>query len=124
MKTVKNQEIKTLKYVESQSVRNDTLDNISVPKRKIDIKSEKLAVNIVDMTGLSWQDGILKVDEEMATMTLAFNGIPGADTYLRVVNLDLTDGQSTRRWNLLVETDRFFYRCFFCSRWVLVFSWY
>ena len=29
MKTVKNQEIKTLKYVESQSVRNDTLDNIS-----------------------------------------------------------------------------------------------
>lgn len=85
-------------------VLDDTLDNISVPKRKIDIKSEKLAVNIVDMTGLSWQDGILKVDEEMATMTLAFNGIPGADTYLRVVNLDLTDGQSTRRWNLLVET--------------------
>lgn len=29
MKTVKNQEIKTLKYVESQSVRKDTLDNIS-----------------------------------------------------------------------------------------------
>lgn len=29
MKTVKNQKIKTLKYVESQSVRNDTLDNIS-----------------------------------------------------------------------------------------------
>lgn len=29
MKTVKNQETKTLKYVESQSIRNDTLDNIS-----------------------------------------------------------------------------------------------
>lgn len=29
MKTVKNQETKTMKYVESQSVRNDTLDNVS-----------------------------------------------------------------------------------------------
>lgn len=29
MKTVKNQETKTLKYVESQSIRNDILDNIS-----------------------------------------------------------------------------------------------
>lgn len=29
MKTVKNQETKSMKYVESQSVRNDTLDNIS-----------------------------------------------------------------------------------------------
>lgn len=29
MKTMKNQETKTMKYVESQSVRNDTLDNIT-----------------------------------------------------------------------------------------------
>lgn len=29
MKTVKNQETKSMKYVESQSVRNDTLDNVS-----------------------------------------------------------------------------------------------
>ena len=43
MKTVKNQEIKTLKYVESQSVRNDTLDNISYLTNDMVISTNQIA---------------------------------------------------------------------------------
>lgn len=33
-------------------------------------------------------------------MTLAMEGLPKSETYLRVVNLDLTSNTSTRRWDL------------------------
>lgn len=48
---------------------------------------------------------MLTVTKENATMTLSFDGIVGTDTYLRVVNLDLTSGRSGRRWSLTATTD-------------------
>ena len=37
-------------------------------------------------------------------MTLSFDGMAGADTYLRTINLDLTSGSSKRNWLLTAET--------------------
>ena len=67
--------------------------------------SEKMPIKITVADGISWKDGTLKVKKENATLTLSFEGLAEADTYLRVVNLDLTRGSSTRKWNLTVSTE-------------------
>lgn len=66
--------------------------------------TQQCPITILETGGLSWKDGILKVTEENATMTLTFKGLPATETYLRVVNLDLTSETSGRRFDLVVTT--------------------
>lgn len=76
----------------------------SIPEASIDLLSQKIPVEITNVDGVTWNDRTLKVTEENATMELAFQGFPNANTYLRIVNLDLTAGSSTRRWTLTAST--------------------
>ena len=55
------------------------------------------------------------VKEAGATITLTFIGLPGAETYLRIVNLDLTDGDSMQRWWLKAETETTSASAGFCA---------
>lgn len=66
--------------------------------------SQKVPYKISETTGLIWENNKLKVTEKNATMTLRFDGIPATETYLRFINLDLTNGASTRRWTLNATT--------------------
>lgn len=70
-----------------------------------DLLSQKMPVKVTAADGLSWKDGKLKVNKENASMTLSFDGLAGADTYLRTINLDLTSGSSKRNWLLTAETE-------------------
>lgn len=74
----------------------------------LDIKSKEITIDNIEMSGLTWQDGTLIVDEENATIKLTFESLPNEDIYLRVVNLDLTSGRSYRRWNLGVMLNDIF----------------
>jgi len=105
------EEFDTLTSVEKQEamlqavVLEEKTNNILLSDKNIEILSEKMPVEILNMQNVTWQDGVLKVNEEGGAITLAFDGLPGADTYLRVLNLDLTSGNSARNWNLTVTTD-------------------
>lgn len=66
--------------------------------------SQQLPIKILDKKDVTWEDGKLNVTAANATMTIAFSGIPHTETYLRVVNLDLTSGSSGRRWFLSAKT--------------------
>ena len=59
----------------------------------------RIPSEVVSMDGLSWEDGVLRVERADASVTLRFDGLPGAETALRIVDLDLTDGRkSTYFW--------------------------
>lgn len=74
-------------------------------------KAEPLAtavqvpVSFSEGKNISWNDSKLKVKEAGATLTLTFEGLPNTETYLRVVNLDLTSGSSTRSFDLAAVTE-------------------
>lgn len=88
-------------------VLSDETGNISVPENDTEIISKKITWDVYETNGLTWNEKILEIDKENATMTLAFNGLPNADTYLRVINLDLNVGTSTRRWDLNVANETY-----------------
>lgn len=72
--------------------------------KNITTTAQQIPFEIVETNGLIWKDGKLTVKENKATMVLTFSGIPETETYLRMVNLDLTNGLSTRRWWLTATT--------------------
>lgn len=76
-----------------------------IREKPIETTMLQCPVIVTGKTGLNWKDGTLKVTEENATMTLEFTGVPCTETYLRVVNLDLTSGGSSRRWDLTAATE-------------------
>jgi len=87
------------------AVVDDNINNINVSSENVNILSQELPAKVVKTDGLNWENGVLQVDEEKATMTLAFDGIGGADTYIRVENLDLTSGGNGTYWNLGLTTN-------------------
>ena len=69
----------------------------------------KLTANQIDtfVSGLKdveWENGKLKVLKDNGTVTLSFRGLPETETYLRVVNFNLTNGSSTRNSWLYVSS--------------------
>lgn len=68
--------------------------------------AQPVTVTAVDCKGVKWQNGVLNVQEKNGTITLTFEGCPETNTYLRIVNLDLTDGDSTRKWALTASTEK------------------
>lgn len=75
----------------------------------------QIPVNVEATDGLQWADGTLTVTQEKATLTLTFQGVPNTDTYLRVKNLDLTDGTASLYWLLTVSTEDTSNRAMFTS---------
>lgn len=75
--------------------------------RRADISPEarQIPVTVASRKGLGWKNGKLKVIQENATLTLEFAGLPQTETYLRVIDLDLTRGASMRKWKLAVKTE-------------------
>lgn len=62
--------------------------------------ARQIPYEIIAMDGLSWADGMLTVERANATMTLSFAGVPGTETYLRIVDHDLIDGASLTYWTV------------------------
>lgn len=85
------------------------LDNDSALISKaedVKITTKKIPITTVEEKDLVWENGVLSVQKENATITLTYEGVPNSETYLRVKNLNLNNGASGRRWDLKVETDR------------------
>lgn len=80
-------------------------DSSDITEATIQPEARQIPVAIAVKKGLNWKNGKLKVTQEDATLTLEFAGLPQTETYLRVVNLDLTKGASTRKWSLSVATE-------------------
>lgn len=99
--------------LQSVIVENDSMAQL--PQKDPEPTAVKVPVKIESADGVEWSNGHLRVTQEYATMTLTFQGTPGADTYLRVVNLDLTDGASSRHWELTASTEDTAARAFFTA---------
>jgi len=80
--------------------------SVSIERGSVRQTSIKIPVEKICGKGVSWENGVLTVNEEKAQITLKFNAPPYLETYLRVVNLDLTDGDSERRWDLHVSSGK------------------
>lgn len=65
----------------------------------------QIPVSFSEEENLSWSGSKLQVKAANTTLTLTFEGLPNTETYLRVVNLDLTSGSSTRKWTLTAATE-------------------
>lgn len=65
----------------------------------------EVPMSLSEERNLSWKDSKLQVKEEGADLTLTFVGLPNSETYLRVVNFDLTSSASTRRFDLKAATE-------------------
>ena len=76
----------------------------NITKAVIQPEAQRIPVSITGKENLNWKNGKLKVTQEGATLTLEFKGVSQTETYLRVVGLDLTSGNSSRRWDLAVTT--------------------
>lgn len=72
-------------------------------KGEVKVTGQKVPAEVADWDGVSWKDGKLIVGKAGGSLTLNFMGIPGADTYLRVVNLSWSSGKTD--WSLTVQTD-------------------
>lgn len=81
-----------------------------LPEADVRATAKKIPAEIAEENNLSWKDGKLTLSKEKATITLAFQGMPNTDTYLRIVGFDPTpgnDGDSwdSSVWDILVGTD-------------------
>ena len=83
----------------------DETEELSGTAAAIPAESQERTWRIVDNNQVEWADGCLYIYEDGAWMTLGFDGLPDTQTYLRVVDLDLTDGNSDARWQLRADTD-------------------
>jgi len=68
--------------------------------------SQLVQSEITDTDSVVYKNGSLRVNKDNGTITLTCEGIPCAETYLRIVDLDLTKGNSSRRWRLKVSSDQ------------------
>ena len=89
-----------------QAVLLDEAPSLSgVGQADIITAARQIPATISEMKDLTWDDGKLVVKKNGATATLTFEGMPDSETYLRMVNLDLTDGYSTRQLTLSAATE-------------------
>ena len=72
----------------------------AIGESNVTTTATKVPYKVVRMDGVTWEDGILTVEEDGASMRLSIEAKPYSTTYLRMVNLDLTDGDSATNWTL------------------------
>ena len=77
----------------------------SISEADIKTTAQRIPCNVLATDGLTWEDNVLRVSKEGATLTVVFDGIPQTQTYLRIVNLDLTSGTSSRDFLLTARAD-------------------
>ena len=53
--------------------------------------AQQIPYEITESNGLTWENGTLKVNEKNATLTLTFEGLPQTETYLRIVELHMSE---------------------------------
>lgn len=70
---------------------------------------------IIESKGVAWKNATLKVTEENATMKLAFEAVPNAETYVHMINFELPDGSGPNRWNVKAETKTVSTNSNFCA---------
>ncbi len=68
---------------------------------------------IISADGVSWENGIVTVDKNGANLRLSYNADTKGIAYLRVVNLDLTKGNSDRKWMLTAYDETTAAKAFF-----------
>lgn len=78
------------------AVLDSTPKSAAIKQADLEITVRQVPAEISEMDNVTWKDGKLKVKEGGGTVTLTFDGMPNAETYLRIVNFDLTSGASTR----------------------------
>lgn len=107
-----NEKYRNLFALEKQYTQAQAIILDQAPKSKnikeasVTTDAKQISIAAMDRNGVSWRNGILGVKEADASITLSFQGQPNTETFLRVVNLDLTRGGSTtRRWNLFATTE-------------------
>jgi len=117
------QQYETLTALEKQGTQLQAVVLEEEPEclslRNMDVGAVTSAVQIpyevVDSGQVTWEDGKVAVNEAGGTITIAFTGIPKSETYLRIVNLDLTDGDSMQCWWLKAETENTSASAGFCA---------
>jgi len=93
------------KEVQLQSVvLKEHPKNSNIIEASMKMSAQQIPIEVTKMQGLCWNNGILKVNEAGASITLTFVGLPATETYLRVVNLDLTNNDSESHWSLIATT--------------------
>ncbi len=81
----------------------------------IEVTAKQIPVEVIDTKDVTWKDGKVTVKAAGGTLTLAFEGIPETETYLRVVDLDLTNGADTSQWVLTAATEDTIAKARFCA---------
>lgn len=69
-------------------------------------EARKIDYVITDAKDVSIKKNVLKVGNAGGTVTLTFEGLPACETYLRVVDLDPSDGNNTQTWTLTATDNR------------------
>lgn len=87
-------------------VLNGDVSSETIGKAAVSLTAEQIPYKMTDAQNVVWKDGVLNAKEAGATMTLTFEGRPASETYLRIVNLDLTSGSSNRQWILGISTEK------------------
>lgn len=99
-------------------VLDEAPDSPAIGEADIAPTARQLPVELVGTDALAWDGKSLAVGEAGATMTLAFEALPGTETYLRIVGLDLrdeaTDGNvkvsvsdGTAQWQAAFSSDAY-----------------
>lgn len=82
-----------------QGVLTETGNAGFLPETEFEATAKKIPVKGAEGNNLSWKDGKLTFAKEKATITLTFQGLPNAETYLRIVSFDPTEGNNGESWD-------------------------
>lgn len=109
------QELLELPALQRQEVMTQAVVLDSTPMRIQAVHADKLEKNatqipseIICSEGISWDGSKLKVTQENATLELTFRGSKNSDTYVRVVNLNVTKRFALRVNAKDTETETWF----------------
>lgn len=80
-------------------------DSPQITHAAVACSAQKIDTTVTETKGLTWDHGVVNASENNASMMLEFEGLPNTETYLRIVNLDLTDGADERNWTVGVSAD-------------------
>ena len=86
-------------------VLDNAPERVSVERAKPVLSAERIPYTVEETDGLTWENGILTVKKAGATIRLTFEGKAKAETWLRILDLDLTRGSSSRRWTLTTTAE-------------------
>ena len=67
--------------------------------------AKKLDYKITESNGVEINGNNIRVDKEKARLTLEFNGIPGEETYIRFINLKVSEKCESKELYLYVKAD-------------------